>query len=357
MTILFGILFVLLLALLAGYSYYHIMQMLPGHFHSRKIAILIIIVLFPLMLLYRLLLGFFINACLMFVIFDIMNLIVNRIKGISKYWRMVYSKGFTVLGISLLLSIYGIYNAQDIKITTYDITLSKAMKDKTFVVATDMHMSTAVKKKQLDIFYEETKKVNPDMVFLIGDIYDESSVDDDIEYSYTIFQKLANEYPVYFVSGNHEVGHGLGGILEDKDIVENLEEVGVIVLDDTSIELDDMYLIGRQDYSIKRRDAIQSLVKAMNSDKAKVVLDHQPRDYKNSKKEDIDLVISGHTHGGQLFPVGQFDSLFKYNDLNYGYVQDGDFNAVVSSGMGTWGFAMRTSHHCEIVVLNIKGQK
>ncbi|MFV0394815.1 MAG: metallophosphoesterase [Coprobacillaceae bacterium] len=357
MFILFIILFLVLIALLSGYSYYHITQMLPTHRHVKKIAIGIVILLYVLMWIHRLFMGFFLNACIVFIIFDVISLLVYRFKTVRKYWLKVYQKGFTVLGVSILLSLYGIYNVQNIEITTYTISLSKEMEDKTVVMATDMHISTAVGKEELDTFVEETKRVDPDMIFLVGDIYDESSKDKDIEYSYTIFEELTKEYPVYFVSGNHEVGQGAGGVLESKNIKAKLKDIGIQVLDDETIELEDMYLIGRQDATITKRKSLDKIVNGLKEDKAKIVLDHQPTDYENSKKLKMDLVVSGHTHGGQLFPVGLFDSLLKVNDLNYGYIEEGDFNAVVSSGMGTWGFAMRTSRQCEIVILNIQGEK
>ena len=67
----------------------------------------------------------------------------------------------------------------------------------------------------------------------------------------------------------------------------------------------------------------------------------------------IDLQLSGHTHAGQVFPMLPLWNLLGINEMNYGYRHDDNFNAIVSSGMGTWGFAMRTSKNCEIVVIDL----
>lgn len=355
--IIFILMLLLVLGLMLLYSYYHIMQLLPEHLHTKKIAITILVGMLGMMILNRLVLGFFINAWIIFILFDLILLITHRLEMLSKYVRWIYQKGFMVIGIAVVVSIYGIYNVQNFVTTTYDITIAKDIADKKIVVATDMHISTAVGKKQIDKFVSKTKEIDPDMVFLIGDIYDESSKDSDIEHSYIAFEKLAKEYPVYFVSGNHEVGQGVGGVLEGKGIADKLRAAGITVLSDEVVELEDMYIIGRQDETIKKRRGINEIVNGLSNDKAWVVLDHQPTDYQKEEKIGTDLVISGHTHAGQIFPMGQLDHLFKINDLNYGKIAVGNFQAVVSSGMGVWGFPMRTSKHCEIVVLNIRGNQ
>lgn len=67
----------------------------------------------------------------------------------------------------------------------------------------------------------------------------------------------------------------------------------------------------------------------------------------------IDLSLSGHTHAGQIWPTGQLGELIGVNELNYGYRQDGDYQVIVSSGIGGWGYPIRTGGHSEYVVITL----
>ena len=71
----------------------------------------------------------------------------------------------------------------------------------------------------------------------------------------------------------------------------------------------------------------------------------------------IDLSLSGHTHAGQIWPTGQLGELIGVNELNYGYRQDGDYQVIVSSGIGGWGYPIRTGGHSEYVVITLNTKK
>ena len=70
-----------------------------------------------------------------------------------------------------------------------------------------------------------------------------------------------------------------------------------------------------------------------------------------------DLSLSGHTHAGQIWPTGQLGELIGVNELNYGYRQDGDYQVIVSSGIGGWGYSIRTGGHSEYVVITLNTKK
>ena len=136
-------------------------------------------------------------------------------------------------------------------------------------------------------------------------------------------------------------------------MLERLQLAGVNTLNDEYVEFEDINIVGRQDYKIKKRKPVEQIINGMNQNKPVILLDHQPRSLEENKKLGIDLMISGHTHAGQVFPMLPLWNLLGINEMNYGYRHDDNFNAIVSSGMGTWGFAMRTSKNCEIVVIDL----
>lgn len=110
---------------------------------------------------------------------------------------------------------------------------------------------------------------------------------------------------MYFSFGNHDKGYydesyrGYNG----DDLIKELEKNNVTVLQDENVLIDDrIYIVGRQDYSEVEKGGTRAdmdeLVKNLDTDKYIVVMDHQPHDYDNQEKAGVDMVLSGHTHGG-----------------------------------------------------------
>ena len=82
-----------------------------------------------------------------------------------------------------------------------------------------------------------------------------------------------------------------------------------------------------------------------------ILLDHQPLDEKNNSENGADLQISGHTHGGQIFPYGLVKEL--QGEYTYGKYQIGNMIEIVSSGLCGWGIPLRNEAPCEYVIINI----
>ena len=98
-----------------------------------------------------------------------------------------------------------------------------------------------------------------------------------------------------------------------------------------------------------------SLIPGGPDDRYTVWLDHEPRDFKNAAAAGADLILSGHTHGGQVWPAGAVGMVAK-NERNYGqkaYCRP-PATAIVSGGTGTWGYKFRTQGRTEIVCVEIK---
>ena len=85
-----------------------------------------------------------------------------------------------------------------------------------------------------------------------------------------------------------------------------------------------------------------------------VILDHQPNDYKNQAEAKVDLVLSGHTHGGQLFPLNKVGEWIGANDRTYGYERRGSTDFIVTSGLSDWAIKFKTGTKSEFVVIDIK---
>ena len=123
------------------------------------------------------------------------------------------------------------------------------------------------------------------------------------------------------------------------------------------------YLVGRQDASEeldfgRSRAKIADLISELDEDKFSIVLDHQPRDYNAEADAGADLVLSGHTHGGQLIPLMQLTGWFHIagDDRIYGTEQRENTDFIVTSGISDWAIKFKTGCRSEYVIVDIQGK-
>lgn len=173
------------------------------------------------------------------------------------------------------------------------------------------------------------------------------------------------KYGVYYVFGNHDKGYypdsyrGYG----EADLVKELKDNNVKVLQDENVLIDNrFYIIGRQDRSEeveknKGRATMSELTSSLDDSKFSIVMNHQPCDYANQAKSGVDLVVSGHTHGGQLFPLMNIENLTGLGDDRvYGYEKRDNTNFIVTSGISDWAIKFKTGCKSEYVIVNIQGK-
>ena len=144
-------------------------------------------------------------------------------------------------------------------------------------------------------------------------------------------------------------------------MVAELEKNQVKVLQDETILLDGrFYLIGRQDRSEEQRGSgrasMEELTAGLDSEKYSIVLDHQPHDYEAQEASGVDLVLSGHTHGGQFFPINPMGEWMGVDDKRYGYEKRGNTGFIVTSGISDWAIQFKTGCKSEYVVVDIQGK-
>ena len=235
--------------------------------------------------------------------------------------------------ISIVIVIIGNINVNNIVITKYNLSNKDISKDIRLAYVSDVHLSTLDKKK-LDNLVKIVNDNNYDIFVIDGDLVDEFSTDRKIKDVIEELGSIKTKYGNYYVEGNHD-------LLTNK-IRSYLTENNFIVLEDSKVLIDDnYYLVGRRDKKDKLRTNLNSLT--YNLDKPVILMDHQPN-MENNMDPRVIVQLSGHTHAGQIWPLGYF--------LKYGYYPDK--RLIVSSGVGVWHNKVRTSKHCEIVEINIK---
>lgn len=244
--------------------------------------------------------------------------------------------------------------------TDYRCTTQKAVGSLRVVQISDSHVGTTFDGNGFAAELERIEALKPDVVVVTGDFVDDDTAREDMLRSCEALGALHTTYGVYFVFGNHDKGYyasqrGYSG----DDLIAALESNGVTVLQDESVLLGDrFYLIGRQDRSEENergngRASMEQLLKPLDKSKYLIVLDHQPCDYDAQTAVGVDLVLSGHTHGGQLIPLNLLNPLLSENDLVYGMERREGTTFIVNSGISDWAIKFKTGCKSEFVVIDI----
>lgn len=280
--------------------------------------------------------------------------------------QLRFHVGVLVAGLVLGILIYGTWNARHPRQVGYQVAFFQPPAQASIAdsnhrspsplqvaLVSDIHLGTIVGSSRLEKLVNQLNEMDPDMILFAGDIIDENVnhfIDDRMD---EIFSRLNPPLGAYAVLGNHEY---YGGHLED--IVHHLQAAGIQVLRDEGILIkDSFYLVGREDLASERftgspRKPLADLLDGIDPETTPVLLmDHQPKDWQESKAAGVGLQVSGHTHRGQLFPFGFItERLF---DEDWGKLEEGDQTLIVSSGFGTWGPPVRTGNRPEIVMITL----
>lgn len=288
------------------------------------------------------------------IILELLNLVFKRFS----IYRFTFTSGILGVLITVIVLGYGYYNIKHVVVTNYQLSSSKIDDFKIIEIA-DLHMSTSISVAELDDYCKQMNAENADIVVLTGDIFDENTPYQDMVEASKILGRIKNKEGIYFIYGNHEQANYQGIEFTPEQIAANLEANGIQVLNDEVVCLDDINIIGRSDASFwqtNNRALMEDLIALIPEDKKDnytIVLDHQPLDLETNAKLKIDLQLSGHTHGGQLFPMRFFQTLTS-DTLVYGQRNIGDFTAITTSGIAGWRYPIKTGALSEYVIINVE---
>lgn len=302
-------------------------------------------------------------VCLLYFVFfwilsDFLFLIIQYLRKRSfKY----YYAGITAVILSLISLVGGWYLAQHVWATSYIITTEKDIENLRIIEFADSHIGTTFDDQGFMEHIQEMQKYNPDMVFIVGDFVDDGTTREQMIAACQALGTLKTTYGVYFVLGNHDEGYfdpKLRGFTVN-ELIEELRKNNINVLQDEAVLVNNMvYIIGRKDSSENQRGRVRAtmkdLIKELNKDKFVIVLDHQPNDYKNQSEAKVDLVLSGHTHGGQLYPLNKVGEWIGANDKTYGYERRLHTDFIVTSGLSDWEINFKTGTKSEFVIIDIQ---
>lgn len=255
----------------------------------------------------------------------------------------------TIFGLVALLLLLGNMRYHRKKRESIEILTHKIEKPVRIVGISDLHIGYTISAKEVTKWVELINAEKPDMVVIAGDIIDNHLrvvVKDSVE---AVLQQIDAPMGVYSCTGNHDL---MFAMKEDAGFYKRSE---ITLLRDSLFTLDGITLIGRDDYTNRKRQPLQNIMKQTDQLGFTLLLDHQPLHLDESVKNEIDFQFSGHTHRGQIFPASLIaDGLFE---LSHGYMQKGKTHFYVSSGIGIWGGKFRIGTRSEYLVLDLKPAK
>lgn len=317
--------------------------------------------------------GIMLYSLLYVVLFDLLRLIAKhtKLKNTLLFSRgSVISIGSVVVACAVATCLYGIFNARNIKVNEYSVTVNKSCgsdKHLKAVLVADLHMGYAIGVDHITNMVEKINQQDADIVIIAGDIFDNSYDGmDDPEGIKAQLRSIKSKYGVYAVYGNHDIDEKiLMGFtfdwgekqLHNEKMTNFMKECNIKLINDESVLInDEFYLVGRRDTDKPgtedgTRAEISELTKDLDKTKPIFVLSHEPDELQKTADAGADIDFSGHTHDGQLFPGNLTIGLFWENPC--GMIKKDNMYSIVTSGVGVYGTFMRVGTDAEICSVDI----
>lgn len=290
-----------------------------------------------------------------------------RRKDFQQMQRVRQVQGGVALVLVCAVCLYGMANADRLRVTDYEITLDGAGEDMTVALLADLHLGYSTETAYIEQAVQAVNNMQADLVVIAGDIFDnEYEAIPEPGRIAAALASLHSTYGVYACWGNHDVSEPiLAGFTwdtadADKDdprMEAFLRQAGITLLADEAVTLGNgVQLVGRKDPSRDKklgddRLSPEALLEPLDPARPVFVIDHQPKELDELAAAGADLDLSGHTHDGQMFPGNLIMPLIWDNPC--GCLQVGGMYSVVTSGLGVWGPDMRVGTKSEIVRITV----
>ncbi len=257
--------------------------------------------------------------------------------------------------LALLMTIAALVQARRSPVVTeYEVALDGLPREadgKVLVVASDMHLGALLGHGWASERAAQFESLCPDLLLLVGDIFegDETTYPDWLP----VLQQFRATHGVYVVTGNHEFYSG------GAKIIDLFRRSGFHVLRDESIEpIPGLVLAGVDDVAFRGRAAHAAILEKVLRQRpagAGVLLSHTPMEIPRAASAGIGLMLSGHTHEGQIWP---FTYLVKLAfPIMSGRYRVQEMTAIVCRGTGTWGPRMRLFKRSELLRITVRAKE
>jgi predicted MPP superfamily phosphohydrolase len=253
-----------------------------------------------------------------------------------------YLAGPVIILISGSITLFGLVNTYIVRLRTIEVPAKNLKRDLRLVQISDVHLGAIHSTGFLRKLVRRANALKPDLVLITGDFADGPH-----RYTDESFKPLNDlKAPVYFTIGNHEYYADLEFILP------LLNKTKLKILRNEMVTIDKLQLIGIDDTG--NRNLITQLLAKLKPapDKFTILMHHRPTGFAEAQRARVNLMLSGHTHAGQFFPMIMFAKLIW--KFRYGLFKRHDTYLYVTSGAGTWGPPLRLGTNSEITQIQLK---
>lgn len=288
----------------------------------------------------------FVGACLAWLIDLALRLVLPAAARLQA--RPYLAAG--LLALAIAVSLYGVVNARILRLSRMTVQLDRlpaAWRGRTALVFSDVHLGHINHVPFARRIASLAHRLNPDVIFLPGDLFDGVKVDPAV-IAAPLFE-LAPPFGKFFVNGNHE---------EFGDAAyycDGLRRGGFRVLDNERVDVDGLPIVGVSYSTSTHPMALRHYLQSLNlaEGPASILLQHVPNRLPIAEQAGVSLMLSGHTHGGQVFPFSWITRR-AFGKFTHGLQRFGALQVLTSSGIGTWGPPMRVGTTAEAVLLTFK---
>ena len=254
------------------------------------------------------------------------------------------------IAITFILSVYAVFEAEKMPtVDYYKYTDKRIKRPLKILLASDIHITKMISADKIRTLVEYFNRLKSDIILLPGDIADDKT--EDISLQIAELKNLQAPRGIYYTVGNHEV------YFDPFTWEGEFASLGWVVLHNSGVSIDNtgVYIAGVPDAMEMSADIKQAVAKA-KSDEYRILLSHTPTTIKKISAGEVDLQVSGHTHGGQIFPFNLFTKWGNSGFLFGEYSVNG-VKLLLSRGVGYWGPPMRLFAPNDIMLIELLPEK
>lgn len=282
---------------------------------------------------------FFLATCLLWILYFAATLV-----HLQPDWPRWAAILFATAAIATLV---GAVNSRFMRVRRINVALPNlpnAWRGRIAALVSDIHLGHVNGPRFLERIVERVQSLKPDIVFIPGDLYDGTAI-------YAIsganpLRELTPPLGAFFVTGNHEE------FRDRSHYVEAVRATGVRVLENENLTIDGLQILGVPDQASADANHFRAVLDRLSIDRSRpsILLSHSPHALSIPEQAGISLQLSGHTHGGQIFPFTWFTRKI-FRDFTKGLHRHGSLQVFTTTGVGTWGPPLRLGTTPEIVLI------